>query len=369
MNKRVLCIIALVFAVHVPVKALDLSAECAYLMTADSGICLYEKNSEQRHGMASTTKIMTAITVIENCNPEEEACVSANAAMQEGSSVYLRTGDRVSANDLLYGMLLNSGNDAACAAAELAGGSIERFAEMMNRKAKEIGAVDTSFKNPSGLDEEGHYSTAKDMALIAAYAMKNEKFKEIVSSKQSQITTGGAVCYLKNHNKLLWNYDGCIGVKTGFTKKTGRCLVSCAEKDGVRLIAVTLGAPDDWNDHKKLLDYGFSETQKVVVSEKGEVLKKYPEEYGGLNAVTADRVSYADKKGHKSKCDVILHTVNKPASNVYENEKIGYAEYKINGKTVTTVDLLADKSVDMRSVKANKRIGLIKKIKKILLNL
>lgn len=369
MKKTVIFIAAMVLLSDMPVKALDLSAECAYLMTADSGICIYEKNGEERRGMASTTKIMTAVTVLEHCGLDEVAYVSANAAAQEGSSVYLRTGDKINAEDLLYGMLLNSGNDAACAAAELAGGSVENFAGMMNKKAREIGAVNTSFKNPSGLDEEGHYSTAHDMALIASYAMQNEKFRKIVSSKQSQITTGGAVCYLKNHNKLLWNYDGCIGVKTGFTKKTGRCLVSCAEKDGVKLIAVTLGAPDDWNDHKKMLDYGFEETESVAVTQKGEILKSYSGEYGGLNGVAAEQVSYSDKKCRRSKCDVVLHTISEPSGNIYKGEKIGYAEYKIGEKNVACVDLVADRDVTVQKKKTNKKYGLIKKLKKILLKL
>ena len=363
MRKSIIGAAVLFFMLQMPVKALDLSAECAYLMTADSSICLYEKNGNQRHGMASTTKIMTAVTVIENSNPEDTAIVSANAAAQEGSSVYLKIGDRVSADALLYGMLLNSGNDAACAAAELVGGSVDNFADMMNGKAKEIGAEDTSFRNPSGLDEDGHYSTAHDMALIASYAMRNEKFREIVSSKQSKITTGNAVCYLKNHNKLLWNYDGCIGVKTGFTKKTGRCLVSCAERNGVELIAVTLGAPDDWNDHKKMLDYGFEETERIVVTEKGAVMKDYSDEYGGLRAVAAESAAYSDKKGGKSHCDIILHTVDSPNGVIHEGEKIGFAEYRILNKTVKEIDLLADRTVEIHTVKKPFGGGIIERLK------
>lgn len=349
--------------------ALDLSAECAYLMTADSGVCLYEKNGDVKHNIASTTKIMTAITAIESCGLDDVVRVSANAASQEGSSVYLRTGNKVLLKDLLYGMLLNSGNDAACAAAEYAGGSIEGFAEMMNNKAKEIGAKNTCFVNPSGLDAEGHYSTAGDMALITAYALKNDVFAEIVSTKTAQMNVGEDICYLKNHNKLLWNYDGCIGVKTGYTKKTGRCLVSAAERGGITLIAVTLGAPDDWNDHKKLLDYGFEHTELIQSVKKGDVLKTYPDSGVGLKAAAKEDVWVSAKKNSGMKLDVVVHAVGRPSKEIIQGEKIGYAECFLGENKLCEVDLIAELSGGAAEENGGFIDGLLEKIKKILLNM
>ena len=351
------------------VYALDLSAECAYLMTADSGVCLYEKNGEVRHNIASTTKIMTAITAIENGCLDDMVRVSANAAAQEGSSVYLRTGNKVLLKDLLYGMLLNSGNDAACAVAEYAGGSVEGFAKMMNRKAKEIGANNTCFINPSGLDADGHYSTARDMALISAYALKNDIFSEIVSTKTAQINVGEDICYLKNHNKLLWNYDGCIGVKTGYTKKTGRCLVSAAERGGITLIAVTLGAPDDWNDHKKMLDYGFENTELILPVKKGDVLKSYSQRSIVLNAVVKDDIQISAKKNSGMKFDVVVHAVGKASEEIMTGEKIGYAECFLGEDKLCEVDLIADIVTNQEEKKIGLIEGFIQRIKKILLKI
>lgn len=349
------------------VYALDLSADCAYLMTADSRECLYEKNGDAKHSMASTTKIMTAISAIEMCNLDEVVTVSANAESQEGSSVYLRTGNEIKLLDLIYGMLLNSGNDAACAVAEHAGGSVEDFAKIMNDNALRIGAKNTAFKNPSGLDDEGHYSTAHDMALIAAYAMENSTFREIVSTKTSQINVGSDICYLKNHNKLLWNYEGCSGVKTGYTKKTGRCLVSAAERNGITLIAVTLGAPDDWNDHKKMLDYGFENTELKTVLNKGEVLKEYTLNGGSFNAVAENDITVSIKKNSALKADVVLHAVNKPTLSIQKGEKVGYAECFIGEYKIADVNLISDNSAEGEPIKKDNNIWA--KIKKLLLKL
>ena len=204
--------------------------------------------------------------------------VSPAAAGVEGSSIYLVSGEKISMNDLLYGLMLASGNDAAVAIAEHVGGSVDGFAELMNREAAEIGVRNTSFKNPNGLDAEGHFTTAHDLAVITRAALSNPRFCEIVSSKSRTLSESdvGYKRYLTNHNKLLSRYKGCIGVKTGFTKKTGRCLVSAAERDGMRLIAVTLSAPDDWNDHTSMLDFAFSENIARPVTKKGMIIKTIP---------------------------------------------------------------------------------------------
>lgn len=243
---------------------LDLSAETAVLLESDSNTALYCKNAEQTMTMASTTKIMTALLMLENANLNSEITVTEEMAAVEGTSMGLLPGDRVSVRELVYGMLLPSGNDAANTAAYALAGSIPEFANLMNEKAVTIGMTNTHFVTPSGLDAEGHYSTAYDMALLGSYAIKNREFFNICSTKSIRVDYGNPPYSrtLTNHNKLLSMYDDCIGIKTGFTKKSGRCLVSAAERDGVTLIAVTLNASDDWNDHIEMFEYGFSATSR-----------------------------------------------------------------------------------------------------------
>lgn len=246
-------------------KSLDVSAESAIIMCADSRDVIWSKNAETPRPMASTTKIMTALLTLEESAAQGERTLEITDEMVkvEGSSMGLRVGDKVDLETLAEGMLLPSGNDAANAAAILVCGTVEKFLDRMNQRAKDIGMKDTVFCTPSGLDKENHHSTAFDMALLGAYAMENEEFSKIVSKKHSvvEFEDSEKKAWLKNHNKLLSLYPYCIGVKTGFTKKAGRCLVSCAEKNGIRLICVTLNAPDDWNDHISLYNLGFSKTK------------------------------------------------------------------------------------------------------------
>ncbi len=237
-----------------------LSAECACLYLPQKDLILYGKQAGKRHPMASTTKIMTALVVIEETEPEEEVVVSPDAVGIEGSSVYLRAGEHQTVENLLYALLLSSANDAAAALAIYVGGSIEAFAEMMNRKAEELSLADTHFTNPHGLADPEHYTTAEDLARITAAAMEHPLFCEIVATKHKVITTddGKGARSLSNHNRLLRSYEDCVGVKTGFTRASGRCLVSAAERNGMLAIAVTLDAPNDWQDHTALLDHAFS---------------------------------------------------------------------------------------------------------------
>lgn len=236
------------------------SAKGAVLIEAESGEVVFQRNADARLPMASTTKIMTALVAIENADISKTVSVSPAAVGVEGSSVYLHANERMTLEDLLYAMLLESANDAATAIAIEVGGSVEKFAEMMNERAQDMGLSNTHFENPHGLDGETHYTTAYELALITREALSNQKFKEICSTYKKTIPLNETegVRLLINHNKLLKSYDGAIGVKTGFTKKSGRCLVSAAERDGLTFIAVTLGAPDDWRDHGAMLDYGFS---------------------------------------------------------------------------------------------------------------
>lgn len=243
------------------------SAASAVLINADTGSVLYEKNAYEQRAMASTTKIMTALLTAEAGDLDRRFTVDSYAVNVEGTSMGLKAGDIVTRRALLYGMLLPSGNDAANAAAVSVSGSMGAFAELMNKKAGELGLKNTHFANPSGLDADGHYTTAYDLAMLAAEALSNPVFADICRCVDARVEFGNPpyLRSLANSNKMLWQYEGCIGVKTGFTDNARRCLVSAAERNGVRLIAVTLNAPDDWDDHRAMLDYGFSQVKPTEI--------------------------------------------------------------------------------------------------------
>lgn len=242
----------------------DVSAEAAVIICADSKEIVFEKNSNTKLPMASTTKIMTSILALEFGASDYLHTVTDNMVSVEGSSIGLLPNDKISLKTLVKGMLLESGNDAANSVAHIIGGNIENFVFLMNNKAKEIGMSSTSFETPSGLDGDNHFSTAYDMAVLGAYAIENPEFRDICSSKEQVVYYGNEPYrrVFSNNNKLLEMYDGALGIKTGFTKKSGRCLVSAVEKDGVTLVAVTLNAPNDWNDHIKMYDYSFPIVKK-----------------------------------------------------------------------------------------------------------
>ncbi|MFK2824257.1 D-alanyl-D-alanine carboxypeptidase family protein [Bacillus sp. B190/17] len=258
-----------------PAAADGPSAASAVLMEQQSGRVLYAKEPHAVMRIASITKIMTAIIAIESDKLDEEVTVSERAVYTEGSSIYLRKGEKIILRDLVYGLMLRSGNDAAVSIAEHVGGSVEGFVYLMNEKAKEIGMKNTYFANPHGLDDsEKHRSTAYDMALLTRYAMKNAEYRKISSTKvyKSPDEDGEWDRVWRNKNRLLTEkYEYCTGGKTGYTKKASRTLVSTATKGELDLIAVTLNAPDDWNDHIYLYEKGFSEYNSKIVLQKGEV--------------------------------------------------------------------------------------------------
>ena len=248
----------------------EVSAQSAVVLTADTGAVLFEKDGHTPRPVASTTKIMTALLALEAAQEQGDPLVDITQEMVavEGSSMGLQAGDSISLTGLAAGMLLASGNDAANAAALYLEGSLESFAARMNQRAAALGMEDTHFVTPSGLDGEdaqglGHLSTAYDMALLARAALEDQAFRQLCSSPSLAVEFAEPVKRVTytNHNKLLTQYQGCVGVKTGFTKEAGRCLVSAAERDGALLIAVTLNAPNDWEDHTALLDYGFSQVE------------------------------------------------------------------------------------------------------------
>ena len=270
-----------VFLCNITAEATDISANSAVVIDAVSGEILFEKNAYEKRGMASTTKIMTAIVALEKGNKEDIVEISEKAAGVEGSSMYLKAGEKISLENLLYGLMLVSGNDAATAIAEHIAGSEENFARLMNDKAREIGVKSTNFTNPHGLSDDNHYTTAYDLAQITAYGMENPVFAEIVGTKSKTIRREGlGETTLVNHNKLLKTYEGYIGVKTGFTKATGRCLVSASKRNGAKIVCVTLSAGDDWNDHRKLIDKAF-EGYKTTLYQRAGTLAETVRVKGG----------------------------------------------------------------------------------------
>lgn len=253
------------------------TAESACLMNAVTGDVIFEKNADSPMPMASTTKIMTLITALENSDPEEIVTVPHEATLEEGSSAYVDEGARISMRELFYGLMLNSGNDAAVAIACHISGSEAAFAEKMNELANRIGLLNTNFRNANGLDEEGHYTTARDLAKLTRYALHNQLFREIVSTRvhtTSFIKANGEWQSFEyyNHNKLLGNLEGCIGVKTGYTSADGRCLVSATERGGATYIAVTLNCQNDWDEHRELHEFAHADTRFVNVVNAGDCI-------------------------------------------------------------------------------------------------
>ena len=261
------------------------SARSAVLIDAESGQILYGKDENTRRGMASTTKIMTALVALEHSSLDEVVIVAPEACGIEGSSIYLFPEEQITMETLLYALMLQSANDAAEAIAYAISGSLEGFVVLMNEKADELGLSATHFDNPHGLDGETHYTTAYELAKIAAAALENETFRRIVGTEKKAIPlhNGEATRLLVNHNRLVREYDDVIGVKTGYTRACGRTLVSAAEQNGVTLICVTLDDGNDWVDHRALLDYGFSLYETVTLADIGEISYEIPV-CGGIQA-------------------------------------------------------------------------------------
>ncbi len=281
------------------------SAEAAILMDADSGRILYAKDIHTRRLIASTTKLMTALVALES-TPDWNTVIQVKAEYQaEGSSMYLRVGEKLTLKELLYGLLLASGNDAALAIAGGCAGSVETFVDWMNQRADSLGMKDTHFVNPNGLDDEDHYSTAYDMALLAQEVLKNEGLKGLVATRSAHV----AGRTLTNHNKLLWRYEGCIGMKTGYTDAAGRTLVSCAKRGEQTLICVTLKDRDDWKDHAALFDHGFQNYPPHLLARKDKVFRTLPVTGSLLpqvDVVTASDVVYPLAEGERVRVKIML---------------------------------------------------------------
>ena len=313
-------------------------------MDVDSGRVLYEQNADAKMLIASTTKILTALVAIREGDLNDVVTVSREAAYTEGSSMYLKVGEKLTLETLLYGLLLCSGNDAAVAIAEHISGSQEDFAKLMNATAREIGMEHSSFANPNGLDHEDHYSTARDMARLACAAVENETLVRMASTRS--VTIGGRT--MTNHNKLLNQIEGCIGLKTGYTMAAGRTLVSCVERNGQRLVAVTLQDGNDWADHAALYDYGQT-IQRVQVE-------------NGMSAtvplVAADSFAWPLAEGESLELDVEL--AGSLRAPIRAGRRAGEAVFSVNGKEVGRVALLygADVAPRMESALSILKQGL-----------
>ena len=311
-------------------------------MDATTGRYLYEKDADSRSLIASTTKIMTALIVCEQCNVLDRMQIPKEAVGIEGSSIYLKEGEVLTLQELLYGMMLHSGNDAATALAIYCGGTVEGFAELMNDKARLLGMKGSHFVNPHGLDAPEHYSTARDLAILAAYAMKNPIFVQTVSTKTVKIGQRA----LRNHNKLLWQVDGADGVKTGYTKAAGRLLVSSAMRQGRRLVAVTIDDGNDWVDHGKLLNDGFEKFQLCQIVEKGQCLGSVEVLSGQqkrVNVLAAEDFSFALSGNEKP------HIILQPPGFVYapvkQGETAGYAYICIGDTAIGKVSVVYEENV------------------------
>ncbi|HPE95777.1 MAG TPA: D-alanyl-D-alanine carboxypeptidase family protein [Bacillota bacterium] len=337
---------------------ISVSAQCAILTAAD-GTLLFSKNAHERAEPASTTKIMTALVVLETLRSDEVITVTQETTGAEGSSLYLKAGEQLTVRELLLGMMLESGNDAAETLAKAAGGSVEGFVAMMNEKAAQMGLEDTHFENPHGLSSENHYTTAADLVKIACTAMSSEAFREYVSTYKACITGYGSDSgrLLINHNKLLRMYDGAAGVKTGYTKSSGRTLVGAAQRDGLMLISVTLNAPDDWNDHITMFDAAFCAFESVTVAEQYEKSLYVPVTGGEKSAVrltNTQALTLVLPRG--TEYTLAYNAPDAVCAPVKKDERLGEITVYAGDKAVGTIPLAASENIDCKRLSFWERI-------------
>ncbi len=327
-----------------------LSARAAVLIEASTGQVLLETSAHERLPMASTTKIMTALVALEHAELGRQVKISADAVGVEGSSVYLKADEILTMEQLLCALLLESANDAAAAIAIEIAGDIESFADMMNETAQRIGLTDTHFTNPHGLDNAEHYSSAYDLAMLARYALQNPDFARIVSTYKTNIPLNGdeGIRVLINHNKMLKYYAGAIGVKTGYTKRCGRCLVSAATRDGVTMIAVTLSAPDDWRDHTAMLDYGFSLYECAVLAQPGEVrcaLSCLGSTKEAVSAANKDTVTIILPKNH-GEITRVIEANRYLCAPIEAGDAVGEILFYCDSKEIARIPLYAEEDAE-----------------------
>ena len=353
MCRKIWCVFlvaALLSELACPTLAIETSAQSVILVEQSSGRVLYESNADEERLIASITKIMTAVVAIKRGNLSKTYKVTSSD-LAEGSSMYLQVGEELTLEELLYGLMLVSGNDAALAVAHCVSGEIEDFVACMNETARSIGMTHSSFTNPNGLDAEGHYSSARDMAKLTAHALENETFRRIVSTEF--ITIGDR--YLKNHNKLLSLCEGCIGVKTGFTKAAGRTLVTAAQRDGMSLVCVTLKDGNDWNDHMALFDFGFGTYRMETPVMMGQRLAQTLVSGGKKGAVMlAAKHALSYPVTGEEKLTVRVTAPTSVAAPITAGQVLGTVSAYLNGEEVSSVDLVAMESVALAENDAQK---------------
>jgi len=341
---------------HLYQNEVGISANTAAVIDVETGRMLYEKNGDQRMLIASLTKIITAIVAIESGKDLDDiVTVSSRASGKEGSSIYLKVGEKHKLIDLLYAVMLRSGNDAATAVAEHVGGTEAKFVEMMNAKVAELGLRGTHFANPHGLDADGHYSTAHDMAVLTGYALRNDVFAKIVSTKVKEIPMPGEAWNRRmyNKNKMLVRYDGADGVKTGYTKAAGRCLASSATKDGRQVAVITLRASSDWIDHANLLDYGFNKYKFEEVADDDDIIKSMPVEDGVVPQVdvrAGHEFHYPLRSGEKAKLTRKVEIEENLHAPVEAGQQIGEMKIYYEERQVGQVPLVAAYDVPEQSL-------------------
>lgn len=342
---------AVLLCLSVQVHAFAYSASAYILYDPDTGAVLAADNAYEKRSMASTTKIMTALLLCEDGRLNRLVKVQQKSVLVEGTAIGLKGGDVIPRENLLYGLLLESGNDAANVIAYELSGSSEKFAEKMNEKAKAIGMKHTNFVTPSGLDDKNHYTCCYDMALLAAYAMNNADFRKVCStvSYRSVYNNESTLRTYTNHNRLLRELDGCIGLKTGFTKKSGRCLVSACERNGKRLIAVTLRAPDDWNDHKALYEYGFSLYEQVTLPNTFNISSVAVA--GGDKTrvdVSFEQVSIMLQKSNDNRVSYVINLPSFVYAPVHCGDTLGTVEYYYDSKLIASAKITAQSMVGLQ---------------------
>lgn len=333
----------------------SLSAESAVLIDSKTGRVIYSLNHNLRRPMASTTKIMTALLAIEYGELDSKVKIKTNAVGVEGSSIYLKIGEEILLKDLIYGLMLRSGNDAAVAIAEHISGSVDNFVALMNKKAREIGALNTNFVNPHGLHDPNHYSTAYDMAIITREAMKLDFFKE-VSKTKNWVASREINQYFSNKNDVVWRYKGGDGVKIGYTKAAGRCLVASATRNEMQLIAVVLNDGNWFNDCYNMLDYGFENYKPTLLLSKGQFLKKIEVldgERNYLNIKFNEDLIIPLSEIEKEKIKIVLNFPETLKAPINKGQKLGNVQVYLDGKLLYIADVKADTEINQPRPKTN----------------
>lgn len=350
--KAALMAMLMVFAVGAPLShsalAVNVSARSAVVLELETGTVLYAKAPHEKRPMASTTKVMTALIAIENGNLDDIVVTDSSAYGVEGSSIYLNLNEEISLRDLLYGLMLRSGNDSAVAIACHIAGSVEAFAEMMNARAAQIGAQNTHFVNPHGLPVDDHYTTAYDLALICREAMLNPVFAEIVGTQYHKTTTGSVTRSMQNKDKLLWRYDGALGIKTGYTKAAGKCLTFAAERDGMTVVGAELNSPDMFPDAMALMDQAFAEYTVYEFIKQGDTVMRMQVDGGYRELLTvrcASSISVPVKKSEGICLTPQIKLNYGITAPVYAGEVLGEMELYNNGVLVGTCKLIAENDI------------------------